>query len=134
MAVRSAADDLLPSDSFRAGGAGSVRGYGEDSLGPRQFGVPAGGEMMVVLNQEARFPVYEWVHAVGFVDAGNIFDDDESFAWNQLKIGYGIGLRLDTPVGLLRGDIGFPHSILPNSDGTTTSKKARFYFGFGHIF
>jgi outer membrane protein assembly factor BamA len=126
-------DDLLPSDSFKAGGAASVRGYGEDSLGPRVFGVPAGGEKMIVLNQEARFPVYRWAHAVAFVDGGNIFDDDpDTDEGKGLKVGYGFGIRLDTPVGLLRGDVGFPHTPL----GTTQSrtKSARFYFGFGHIF
>jgi outer membrane protein insertion porin family len=127
-------DDLLPSDSFRAGGGATVRGYGEDSLGPRgEFsGIPEGGEKMLVLNQEARFPVYRWAHAVVFIDAGNIFANDEPWQWNALKIGYGLGLRLDTPVGLLRGDVGWPNEPLDPS--RSTSKKARFYFGFGHIF
>ncbi len=44
----------------------------------------------------------------------------------------GLGLRLDTPVGLLRADVGFPRSLLPTSRSTT--RKARWYFGFGHIF
>jgi outer membrane protein assembly complex protein YaeT len=127
-------DDLLPSDSFRAGGASTVRGYGEDSLGPRNefTGIPEGGEKMLVLNQEVRFPVFKWVNAVAFVDAGNIFGNDQAWQWKELKIGYGLGLRLDTPVGLLRGDVGFPSEPLDPS--RSTSKKARFYFGFGHIF
>ena len=54
-------DDLLPSDAFRAGGATTVRGYGEDSLGPRtESGIPKGGETLVILNQEARFPIYRF--------------------------------------------------------------------------
>jgi outer membrane protein insertion porin family len=124
-------DELLLSDRFRAGGGNTVRGYGEDSLGPRGiFGAPNGGEKLIVLNQEMRFPIYRWASGVAFVDAGNVFGRDESFNWNRLNVGYGVGLRLDTPVGLLRGDVGFPRTALPTSRSTTT----RWYFGFGHIF
>jgi outer membrane translocation and assembly module TamA len=47
-----------------------------------------------------------------------------------LKVGVGFGRRLDTPVGLIRGDIGFPQSTL----GAGRTTKTRYYFGFGHIF
>ncbi len=130
-------DELLPSDRFRAGGAASVRGYSEDSLGPRRFGVPIGGEEMVVLNQEVRFPIYRWVRGVGFIDAGKICCGDANVAeFNKLRAGYGFGLRFDTPVGLLRADVGFPGSDLPTSvaGAAPPPRKARFHFGFGHIF
>jgi outer membrane protein assembly factor BamA len=121
-------DPLAFSDRFRAGGATSVRGYGEESLGPRDAGnLPSGGDRLVILNQEARFHLFKWVNGVLFVDAGNIFAKGED--WSGLKLGYGFGLRLDTPVGLLRGDVGFPRSPL-----TTSSRNMRWYFGFGHIF
>ena len=120
-------DELLPSDRFRAGGATSVRGYGEDSLGPRNaVGVPSGGERLLILNQEARFPMYRWVGGVAFVDAGNIFE--KAGEWTGLKVGYGFGLRVNTPVGLLRADIGFPTTVPASKRGT------RYYFGIGHIF
>ena len=122
-------DPLALSDRFQAGGATSVRGYGEDSLGPRTAdGVPLGGDRLMILNQEVRFPLYRWVNGVTFIDAGNIFAKGED--WSGLKVGYGFGLRFDTPVGLLRGDVGFPGSTLPNAP----NRSARWYFGFGHIF
>ena len=37
------------------------------------FGDPAGGQVMLVLNQEARVPIYKWLGGVAFIDAGNIF-------------------------------------------------------------
>ena len=122
-------DPLSLTDRFRAGGATSVRGYAEDSLGPHDdvTGVPLGGDRLLILNQEARFRMIKWVNGVVFVDAGNIFGKAED--WDGLHLGYGFGLRFDTPVGLLRGDVGFPSTPLPNS-----SKSTRFYFGFGHIF
>ena len=122
-------DELLESDRFRAGGATTVRGYGEDSLGPRsQIGIPTGGETLVILNHEARFPIYGWAHGVAFVDAGNIFGKDEPFSWRALRLGYGFGLRLDTPFGMLRADVGIPKTAL------SSTKTTRFHFGFGHVF
>jgi outer membrane translocation and assembly module TamA len=118
-------DELLPSDRFRAGGATSVRGYGEDSLGPRTFGVPSGGERLVVLNQEARFPMFRWVNGVVFIDAGNIFAKHQD--WGALEVGYGAGLRFNTPIGLLRADMAFPSQPV-------TGRGTRYYFGLGHIF
>src|SRR5207253_2655609 len=101
-------DPLAFTDRFRAGGATSVRGYGEESLGPRDVttGLPSGGDRLLILNEEARFPMYRWANGVVFVDGGNVYAKGED--WSALKIGYGFGLRLDTPVGLLRGDVGFP--------------------------
>ena len=76
--------DLIPSERFFAGGAGTVRGVVEDSLGPRDFffDEPTGGKAMVVLNQEVRVPIYRWVRGVGFVDAGNVFE-----RWRDVRFG-----------------------------------------------
>ena len=124
-------DPLQFADRFRAGGATSVRGYGEDGLGPRDLnGLPGGGDRLVIFNQEARFPIYRWVNGVVFADAGNIFAKGETMSFGELKVGVGFGLRFDTPVGLIRGDVGFPQSTL----GAGRSTKTRWYFGFGHIF
>ncbi|HEX6163491.1 MAG TPA: translocation/assembly module TamB domain-containing protein [Vicinamibacterales bacterium] len=128
-------DALAFVDRFRAGGATSVRGYGEEALGPRDevTGLPLGGDRLLILNQEARFPMFRWGNKVGFngvvfVDAGDIVE--RGMKSTGLKLGYGFGLRLDTPVGLLRGDVGFPQSKI----STSRSNTVRYYFGFGHIF
>ncbi|MFM8533255.1 MAG: outer membrane protein assembly factor [Acidimicrobiia bacterium] len=121
-------DQLAFTDRFRAGGATSVRGYGEESLAGRGVaGLPEVGNRLIILNQELRFPLYRWANAVAFIDAGNIFRRGEKLS--GLKVGYGVGLRFDTPVGLIRGDLGFPASALG-----TASRKPKFYFGLGHIF
>ena len=137
-------DQLLPNDRFQAGGATSVRGSGEDSLGPRDTdGLPLGGEGLLVLNQEVRFPVYRWVNAVSFIDAGRIqcaVDNpvcaSDPAGWNNLKIGYGAGLRFATPVGMLRVDFGIPGSTIPSATTRETNslRGGRWYFGIGHIF
>jgi len=130
-------DDLFPNDRFRAGGATSVRGYGEDGLGPRgSDGVPFGGEKMLIVNQEVRFPLGGWLAAVGFVDAGEVFGKDEAFKWGSLEIGYGAGLRFLTPVGMFRVDFGIPGSSLTavKAREANSLRSGRWYFGIGHIF
>lgn len=130
-------DDLFLDDRFRAGGATSVRGYGEDSLGPRgSDGVPFGGEAMLVINQEVRVPLRRWVSAVGFLDAGDVFGKGERLKLRSLEIGYGAGLRFHTPVGLLRVDFGVPGSSITavKSREANSLRSGRWYFGIGHIF
>ena len=56
--------DLIPSERFYAGGGTSVRGFAEDGLGEVDFfGDPRGGNSMLILNQEARVPLFGWVQA-----------------------------------------------------------------------
>jgi outer membrane protein assembly factor BamA/autotransporter translocation and assembly factor TamB len=135
-------DALLPDDRFRAGGATSVRGYSEDALGPRGLGgIPEGGESMFVFNQELRVPLHRWFSAVAFVDAGEVFGKDETtgqaeaFDLGALKVGYGAGLRVNSPVGILRVDFGIPTTNVSQVTVRGVDwRKARWYFGIGHIF
>jgi len=102
--------DLLFSERFLAGGSRTVRGVDENNLGPRDFlGDPAGGQVMLVLNQEARVPIYKWVGGVAFIDSGNIFRQPRDFTFGNLTTSVGAGLRLSTPFALLRADYGGCH-------------------------
>ena len=98
--------ELVPSERFFAGGARTVRGVAEDSLGEQDFFGPVGGRALLVLNQEARVPIYKWLRGVGFVDAGNVFTQPSGIRLNQLAGSIGFGLRLSTPFALLRADYG----------------------------
>jgi outer membrane protein assembly factor BamA len=114
---------------FKVGGGSTVRGYAQDSLSPRYYlGLPVGGNVMLVLNEEVRFPIYRWLGAVAFVDWGNAFEGFDTFRWSDLKLGTGIGLRLNTPVIVVRLDVGFPVPRPANEP------LARWYFGIGHAF
>ena len=121
--------ELIPSVRFFAGGARSVRGVAEDGLGPRDFfGDPAGGEALLVLNEEARFPIYRWLRGVGFVDAGNVFAQPRDLAFGALTGTVGAGLRLATPVALLRIDYG--RQVWP----AARRESGRWFFGVGQSF
>ena len=86
---------------------------------------------MLLLNFEARFPVRGWVQGVGFIDAGNTFRGKRDLSVGDLKVGYGVGLRLASPFAMLRVDFGIPASALNPGE---PKPKGRFYFGIGHIF
>ncbi len=45
-------------------------------------GLPIGGDRLLILNQEVRFPIYRWMNGVAFADAGNIFDDGRTLTWS----------------------------------------------------
>jgi len=122
--------ELIPSERFRAGGARSVRGVQEDALGPKSpiFGDPIGGKALLLLNQEARFPIYRWVRGVGFVDFGNVFERPSDVALGDLVGSSGFGLRFTTPFGLLRVDYGRLWSPDPKA------ASGRWYFGIGQAF
>ena len=101
--------DLIPTERFFAGGGNTVRGYAQDGLGPAGLlGAPAGGSALLVLNQEARFPLGRRLAGVGFVDAGSVFRSVGAVALRDLRLGAGLGLRIDTPAGLVRIDYGIP--------------------------
>jgi outer membrane protein insertion porin family len=121
-------EDLIPSEQFFAGGATSVRGYREDDLGPRSiFGDAEGGAALFVANSEVRFPIYRWIRGVGFVDLGDIYPTVGDLL-TSVQVSTGGGLRVDTPVGLLRFDLGLPLNPRP------IDPKWRFHFGLGHAF
>ena len=128
--------DIPIDQRFLAGGATTVRGYGENALGPRDiFGLAVGGTELLILNQEVRFPIHRWFRGVGFLDVGNTFDETYPFDWKELKIGYGAGLRLNSPIGLLRLDFAIPGSTISSSGRpANTFSSGRWYFGIGHVF
>jgi outer membrane protein assembly factor BamA len=120
-----AGQEVIPSERFFSGGARSVRGVIEEGLGERNFfGDPIGGELMLVLNQEVRFPIYGLLRGVGFVDAGNVFTKPGAFSLRDLTVSAGAGLRLVTPFAMLRADVA---RVLENGG-------SRWSFGIGHAF
>jgi outer membrane protein assembly factor BamA len=121
---------LIPSERFFAGGARTVRGVPENTLGPRDiFGDAAGGSALLVFNQEVRFPLYRWFSGVGFVDVGNVFERPSSIDLGDLVGTFGAGLRVATPFALLRADVG--RVWWSPAGGQPT---ARWTFGIGQTF
>ncbi len=102
---------LPASERFFAGGDTTVRGFALDQLGDDStidaHGFPTGGNAMVVMNAELRVPVTGAIQAVGFLDAGNVFDRVGHLSLGRIRGAAGFGLRYRSPVGPLRFDAGF---------------------------
>jgi outer membrane protein insertion porin family len=75
---------------------------------------------MILGNVELRVPIQSIFTIVGFYDIGDAGNDIGYFS--DLKSDYGIGLRLNTPMGKIRLDYAFG------------GDENRFYFGFGEMF
>lgn len=121
--------DLPIEDRFYAGGANTVRGYREQRVGPLDAnGDPTGGNALVVLNTEWRFPIWRFIGAAVFVDAGAVTAQVRQLAWSAFRVGVGGGLRLNTPVGPVRLDFGYALTPIPGED------RFQFYVALGNPF
>ena len=122
--------DVIRSERFRAGGGTTVRGFEQDHLGPLDSftGEPLGGDAMVVLNSELRFPLYKFFDGVAFVDAGNVYPHLSDFKPFDLRASSGVGLRIRTPYLVLRVDYGF--KLAPRAG----EPRSKLFFSLGQAF
>ena len=100
--------------NFYSGGLGSVRGFQQGSLGPRDASdLAVGGPKKITLNGEliAPFPGVgndRTLRVFGFVDAGNVFGEKDPYKLGELRASAGVGLSWISPVGPLRIAIASP--------------------------
>lgn len=117
---------LVPLDKrFFLGGDKSVRGFDVD-----QIGQPAGGVIAVNMQNEMRIPL-PVIEIAGFIDLGGVALSVADFSPDDLRVGFGGGLRVNTPIGLIRGDIGFHRR---SDKDAPTDDLMFFYFGLGQAF
>ncbi len=90
---------------YYIGGANSVRGFPENGLGPKSpDGTPEGANIVVIGNQEFRFPLVSKFWGSLFTDMGNGFLNWTDVKWNVLAFSYGAGLQFISPAGPIRFD------------------------------
>lgn len=104
-----AGTDVPLEDRFYLGGANTIRGFRENSLGPQSDGKPAGALVYAVFNQEFRWktlqitrswPLYQSL----FFDMGNGFEDWDKLQFNDFAFALGTGVQIVTPAGPIRID------------------------------
>ena len=100
--------EIISFERFYAGGSNTIRGYPERGLGPEdEFGNHR-GDVLFVLNTELRFPIYRFIGGAVFVDIGNVWDKFSDIQDVLPRVAVGSGVRLDTPLGPARVDVGVP--------------------------
>ena len=120
---------IVPSERFFSGGGTTIRGFEQNTLGPLDFtDEPAGGDAVLVLNNELRFPVYRFLDGVGFFDAGNVYRHIEDITLSGLRTSAGAGIRIRTPYALIRLDYGV--NLSPRS----WEPRGKLFFSIGQAF
>ncbi len=106
-------DAIAPSRRFYAGGGASVRGYGFQSIGPRDpNNDPIGGRSLSEFSLEARARAFGNFGVVPFFDGGNIYTSTLP-EFGGYRYGAGVGVRYYSNFGPIRVDIGTPLNPQP---------------------
>ncbi|NOZ69898.1 MAG: outer membrane protein assembly factor BamA [Deferribacteres bacterium] len=115
-------------ERFFLGGRTTVRGYSQDTLGPKGAdGNPTGGNMFSLVNGEFRISIGKGFGIVTFVDSGNVWTLAEDTD-TRMKYTVGAGLRYSTPVGPVRIDYGYK---LNREEGESSGE---IHFSLGQAF
>ncbi len=106
---------------FRAGGDGSVRGYGYQELGVREGEAIVGGRYLATASAEYQYWFRPPWGVAFFIDAGNAADRIKDL---KPETGFGVGARWRSPVGPINVDVAYGQAV----------KKARLHFSLGFTF
>ncbi|MDB5817976.1 MAG: putative outer rane signal peptide protein [Rhizobacter sp.] len=100
--------------NFYGGGLGTVRGFDQGSLGPVDVtGAYIGGTRRLNLNGELYVPFPgsgndRTLRLFGYVDAGNVWGENQTIQLNSLRASTGLGLSWISPIGPLKLSYGTP--------------------------
>ena len=143
---------LPPFRNFYAGGPGTVRGFKESWLGPRDsLSNPHGGNLLIANQFELVFPLPERFSASAraalFYDVGNVFHTggvsfydrlgdpiSHEFTAERLKHSVGIAVEWLAPLGLLRFSYGLPLNADEETDRHFGDRTEEFQFTVGNAF
>jgi len=129
-----------PDQRFYGGGPNDVRGFDRNELGPVVYVVPkthvdavgtdsispdsvrvaaTGGNRLAVANVELRVPspiLSSRLRLAAFVDAGGVWQHGGTERTALIRLTPGIGLRVATPLGPARLDVGYnPYKLQPGT-------------------
>lgn len=126
----SESSDIPADERLYAGGGGSVRGYGYQSIGPlADDDTPLGGSFLAESSIELRADLYQPIGVVLFLDSGYVGDDWGPDSSEKVRQGLGAGLRYATPIGPIRADVAIPLDPREEFDD-----PVQFYISLGHSF
>jgi outer membrane protein insertion porin family len=94
--------------NFYSGGLGSVRGFEQSTLGPRDItGSVLGGTRKVTVSTELYTPFPgagndRTLRLFGFLDVGNVYGESDQVRLNEMRASIGAGVSWVSPIGPLR--------------------------------
>lgn len=129
-------------ENYFGGGTGSIRGFKNNTVGPRDSnGYAFGGSSKIIGNAEMFFPVpfmpeTKSVRLGTFLDAGSI---NNGFKTNDLKYSVGVSGEWLSPFGALSVSAALPLNAKPTATDPITGvntgdQKQMFQFNFGQNF
>ncbi|MCF8780376.1 autotransporter assembly complex protein TamA [Vibrio sp. IRLE0018] len=105
-------DKLSPSLRFFAGGDNNLRGYGYESISPKdESGALTGAKYIATSTLEYQYRLVGNWWAAAFVDYGDAFNETPDW-----KTGAGIGVRWGSPVGPIRLDFAWGLDAEPGDE------------------
>jgi outer membrane protein insertion porin family len=99
-------DEVIPLERYYLGGENSVRGFefrsifvrDENDIPVLEDGFFKGGDKFLQLNLEYHFLLGGPFRVLGFFDAGNVYDEDQSLDPSRMRYSAGVELRIFVPV------------------------------------
>ena len=122
---------------FFLGGSNEMRGWGRYEVSPLSpVGAAVGGKSFFSATAEMRFPIMSRIRGVLFAEAGTVWQDPWAGSFGELLYDAGPGVRLDTPFGLIRVDVGYQLKMLAGLriEGRPQKHRWRINFGIGEAF
>ncbi len=134
-------DDVPFFERFYLGGLYNLRGFKYRYISPRQKpdlpdDEPIGGDTFWFGTAEYSIPIFEQERGVGvrfalFYDIGSVGGSPYNFNLSDFSDNWGIGLRLNLPIGPLRLDYGIP---IHHDEYNSGSGKFQFGVGWERMF
>jgi translocation and assembly module TamA len=134
---------LPPDQRFYGGGSGTVRGYAYQAVGPLftptntrdqlLVGYPIGGTAITAGSVELRQRFGASWGAAAFIDAGQA-SAKLQFLPDELRVGFGVGLRFYTPIGPVRADVAIPTQRHASNVSSYDDGAFQVYIGLGQAF
>ncbi|MEA2626825.1 MAG: outer membrane protein insertion porin family [Candidatus Binatota bacterium] len=116
-------------ERFFLGGRTTVRGFEENSIGPRGVdGHPIGGDLLLNANTEIRVPIAWGLAGAAFADGGALYLRDRVLSFGDFRESAGPGLRYQTPIGAVSLDYGFKVDRRPGES------PGELHFTIGNVF
>ncbi|MDA3914851.1 outer membrane protein assembly factor BamA [Oleiagrimonas sp.] len=130
-------------ENYYAGGVQDVRGFQDNTLGPRApvpgygayYSQPIGGAFKVKGTAQMYLPIpalrdVSTARVAAFIDVGNVYKDYSSFNASDLRASVGLSLQWQAPIGPLVINFAIPVRSKPSDN----RYKERIQFTFGNTF